>query len=71
MAGALIVTAEIAPPDLAWLDRLRRAHYPPNRNQLPAHLRSSTPCHHLRKGRSGDLSGDLPLKHRRVRRSKV
>ena len=38
MAGALIVTAEIGPEDLAWLDRLRRAHYPPERNQLPAHL---------------------------------
>jgi hypothetical protein len=38
MAGALIVTAEIGPSDLAWLDRLRRMHYPPERNQLPAHL---------------------------------
>lgn len=38
MAGALIVTAEIATPDLAWLDGLRRAHYPPNRNQVRAHL---------------------------------
>ena len=38
MAGALIVTAELAAPDLAWLDRLRRAHYPPERNRLPAHL---------------------------------
>ena len=38
MAGALIVTAEIAPSDLAWLDRLRRAHYPAERNRLPAHL---------------------------------
>jgi hypothetical protein len=38
VAGALIITAEIAPRDLAWLDMLRRAHYPPERNQLPAHL---------------------------------
>ena len=38
MAGALIVTAELAPADFAWLDRLRRVHYPPDRNQLPAHL---------------------------------
>jgi hypothetical protein len=38
MAGALIVTAEMAPADLARLDRLRRAHYPPDRNRLPAHL---------------------------------
>ena len=38
MAGALIVTAEIAPRDFAWLDQLRRAHYPAERNRLPAHL---------------------------------
>lgn len=38
MAGALIVTAEIVPSDLAWLDRLRRVHYPAERNQVPAHL---------------------------------
>lgn len=38
MAGALIVTAELGAQDLAWLDRLRRAHYPPERNRLPAHL---------------------------------
>jgi hypothetical protein len=38
MAGALIVTAEIGAEDFAWLDRLRRAHYPVERNQVPAHL---------------------------------
>jgi hypothetical protein len=38
MAGALIVTAELGGEDLAWLDRLRRAHYPAERNRLPAHL---------------------------------
>ena len=38
MAGALIVTAELGQSDLAWLDSLRRAHYPAERNQLPAHL---------------------------------
>ena len=38
MAGALIVTAVLAGPDLAWLDGLRRAYYPPEHNQLPAHL---------------------------------
>ena len=39
MAGALIVTAELGAEDFAWLDRLRRAHYPPDRNQVAAHLR--------------------------------
>ena len=38
MAGALIVTAELAREDFAWLDRLRRAHFPPDRNHLSAHL---------------------------------
>lgn len=38
MAGVLIVTAEMAGEDQAWLDRLRHAHFPPERNQLPAHL---------------------------------
>ena len=38
MAGALIITAEIAPRDLAWMDELRRTHYPPERHRVPAHL---------------------------------
>jgi 2'-5' RNA ligase len=38
MAGALIVTAELAPPDFGWLEGLRRAHYPAERNRLPVHL---------------------------------
>ena len=36
--GALIVTAELGAEDFAWLDALRRRHYPPERNQVPAHL---------------------------------
>ena len=38
MAGALIVTAELGRDDFAWLEGLRRAHYPPERNRVPAHL---------------------------------
>lgn len=38
MAGALIVTAELGPEDFAWLDRLRKAYFPPDRNWLTAHL---------------------------------
>lgn len=34
----LIVTAEMPPDVLAWADGLRRAHYPPERNQLRAHV---------------------------------
>ena len=43
-ADPLIVSALFAREDLAWLDGLRRAHYPPERNRLPAHL---TLFHHL------------------------
>ena len=38
MARSLIVTAEIGARDLAWLDALRRRHFPPERNCLAAHL---------------------------------
>ena len=34
----LIVTVELVAKDQAWLDGLRRRHFPPERNQLPAHL---------------------------------
>lgn len=38
MSGALIVTAALGAEDFAWLDRQRRAYFPPERNQLSAHL---------------------------------
>lgn len=38
MSGALIVTAELGAEDFAWLDGQRRAYFPPERNQLSAHL---------------------------------
>lgn len=38
MAGALIALAELGDADFAWLDALRRKHYPPERNRVPAHL---------------------------------
>ena len=38
MAGPLIVTAQFAKDDHAWLEGLRRAHYPFERNRVPAHL---------------------------------
>jgi hypothetical protein len=40
----IIVTAVIGREDQAWLDAERRAHFPPERNLLPAHL---TMFHHL------------------------
>ena len=33
-----IVTAELPPAVLAWADGLRRAHFPPERNHLAAHV---------------------------------
>ena len=36
--SALIVTAELGAEDFAWLDGQRRAYFPPERNQLSAHL---------------------------------
>src|SRR4051794_40481383 len=38
MAGPLIVTAELHPADFAWLNDLRRQHYPSEHNRLSAHL---------------------------------
>lgn len=40
----IIISAMLAPEDRAWADGLRAAHYPAERNQLPAHL---TLFHHL------------------------
>ena len=56
MAGALIVTAELGASDLAWLDRLRRAHYPADRNRLAAHL---TIFHALPPSSEGEVRASL------------
>jgi hypothetical protein len=44
MTAPIIVTALLGPDDFAWADGLRRAHFPPERNHLRAHL---TLFHHL------------------------
>jgi len=33
-----LITAELPPDLFAWADQLRRAHYPPERNRLGAHV---------------------------------
>jgi hypothetical protein len=38
VAGPLIVTALLGATEQAYFDRLRREHFPPERNQLAAHL---------------------------------
>ena len=44
MSSPIILTALLGPADFAWADALRRAHFPPERNVLRAHL---TLFHHL------------------------
>ncbi len=38
MSGPIIVTATFGDGDNGWLQQLRRDHYPPERNRVPAHL---------------------------------
>ena len=56
MAGALIVTAELGAADFAWLNGLRRQYYPPERNQIPAHL---TMFHAVAPSAERELRGRL------------
>ena len=69
MAGPLIVTAELGKADFAWLDGLRRRHFPPERNQVPAHL-THVPCAAAvgRGARCGGRFGAWPANTRRRRR---
>jgi 2'-5' RNA ligase superfamily len=52
----LIVTALFGDGDNGWLQELRRAHYPPERNRVPAHL---TLFHHLPPSALGELGRRL------------
>ncbi|MGI8930873.1 MAG: 2'-5' RNA ligase family protein [Sphingomicrobium sp.] len=38
MSAPLIICTDLAPADFAQLDALRRAHFPPERDLVPAHL---------------------------------
>ena len=38
MAQPLILTATFGADDFAWLEGMRRQHYPPERNRVPVHL---------------------------------
>jgi hypothetical protein len=64
MTAPIIITAEMGKTDQAWANGLRRAHYPPERNQLNAHI---TLFHHLPpshlpeiKSRLAALAGQCP-----------
>lgn len=52
----LIVSALLAPEDFAWLDGLRRIHYPADRNRQPAHM---TIFRHLPPSLAPELKGRL------------
>jgi len=54
--SALIVTAELGGEDFAWLDGQRRRHFPPERNQLSAHL---TMFHALPPSAEDEARGEL------------
>jgi hypothetical protein len=56
LPGALIVTVELGRQDFAWLDQLRRQHYPPERNRVPAHL---TMLHALPPSAEGEARSTL------------
>lgn len=59
MAGALIVTADFGSADFAWLNGQRRRYFPPERNQLDAHL---TMFHALPPSLEGEVRAQLKLR---------
>ncbi len=56
MAAPIIVTALFGDGDNGWIQELRRAHYPPEKNRVPAHL---TLFHQLPPGIEAELSRRL------------
>ena len=60
----IIVSALFGRADQAWLDGLRREHFPPERNQLDAHL---TLFHHLPPSAAPELKRRLTEATRGVR----
>ena len=56
MTAPIIITAEMGKADQAWANGLRRAHFPPERNQLDAHI---TLFHHLPPGHLVEIKSRL------------
>ena len=54
----ILVTALFGDGDNGWLQHLRRTHYPPQRNRVPAHL---TLFHHLPPSIEAELGGRLAV----------
>ena len=63
IAAPIIVTALLGAADQAFFDAQRRAFFPPERNQLAAHL---TMFHHLPPGSAGELRHRLGQETRGV-----
>lgn len=61
MSAPIIVTAMLGASDFAWADSLRRAHFPPERNLVPAHI---TLFHHLPPGVADELREQLKAETR-------
>jgi 2'-5' RNA ligase len=61
VSAPIIVTAMLGASDFAWADGLRRAHYPPERNQVPAHI---TLLHHLPPSAADELREQLKVEAR-------
>ncbi len=70
MSAPLIVTALFERSDQSWFNILRREHFPPDRNQVEAHL---TLFHHLPPSVADELKRRLSQETRGVRapRAKV
>jgi hypothetical protein len=64
LSDPIIVTALFGKADAAWFDTLRRAHYPAERNQLPAHL---TMFHHLAPSLAEELKRRLAEETHRIK----
>jgi 2'-5' RNA ligase superfamily len=52
----VIITAQMGKADQHWANALRAAHYPPERNQVPAHI---TLFHHLPPGHLPEIKARL------------
>ncbi len=63
LSAPIIVTALFGKQDQAWFNALRRAHFPPERNHLAAHL---TMFHHLTPVLEAELRQRLASETRRV-----
>ena len=64
----IIVSAVFAPADFAYFDGLRRAHFPPERNVIPAHL---TLFHHLPPGVAREVKQRLVAETRQIPRPRA